>query len=78
MALAIGFLLLLLGMVAYYAWLPATFYFLQGLVAFSLMFWGTLALLLGVSERKAKREFERALHDKTEVSESQTSDAQTP
>ena len=65
MALAIGFLLFLLGIVTYVAWLPATFYFLQGLTTFSLIFWGFLALLLGYSERKAKREFQRAISDET-------------
>ncbi|PQV62771.1 hypothetical protein B1R32_12218 [Abditibacterium utsteinense] len=63
MALAIGFLLLLLGIVTFFAWLPITFYFLQGLTTFSLIFWGMLALLLGYSERKAKREFARAVND---------------
>lgn len=65
MALAIGFLLFLLGAVAYYAWLPATFYFLQGLAAFSLMFWGLVALLVGYAQRKAKREIARAMHDES-------------
>lgn len=65
MALAIGFLLFLLGAVTFYAWLPATFYFLQGLVSFSLMLWGLLSLLIGYSQRKAKRELARAMHDET-------------
>ncbi len=66
MALAIGFLLFVLGIIAFFAWMPGTFYFLQGLTAFSLIFWGFLALLLGYSERKAKREFERAIRDERE------------
>lgn len=67
MALAIGILLLVLGTVAFFAWLPATFYFLQGFVAFSLLFWGLLAFLMGFSERKAKSEFERAVRDEAET-----------
>lgn len=63
MALPIGFLLMLLGAVAYYAWLPYTFHFLQGLIAFSLLFWGGIAMMVGISERKALRECEAALRD---------------
>ncbi len=63
MGLAIGFLLFLLGLVAFVGWLPATLPFLKGLVAFSLLFWGFIALLLGFSERKAKLEFQAALKD---------------
>jgi len=69
MGLAIGFLLFLLGLVALWGWWPATLVFLKGLVAFSLLFWGFIALLLGVSERKAKQEFQAALNDKKSADE---------
>ena len=63
MALAIGFLLFLLGMVTFIGWLPETVYFLKGIVSFSLLFWGFLALIIGYSQRQAKRDFERAVRD---------------
>ncbi len=63
MGLAIGFLLFTLGLVAFWGWWPATLVFLKGLVAFSLLFWGFIAVLLGYSEHKAKREFSAALQD---------------
>lgn len=63
MALAIGFLMFLLGLVTFVGWLPETFWFLRGLVSFSLLFWGLLALLMAYSERKAKREFKKAVND---------------
>jgi hypothetical protein len=63
MALAIGFLLFLLGAVTFIGWLPDTVYFLKGLVSFSLLFWGFLALVIGYSQRQAKRDFERAVRD---------------
>ncbi len=65
MALALGIVLFLLGAATFYLWLPATLFFLQGLVSFSLLFWGLVALLLGISARKAKRELSRAKHDET-------------
>ena len=65
MSLAIGFLLFLLGIVTFIGWLPETFYFLKGMVSFSLLLWGLLALLMGVSERRAKRQFEKTLGDET-------------
>jgi hypothetical protein len=63
MALAIGFLMFVLGVVTFVGWLPETFWFLRGLVSFSLLFWGTLASLMAYSERKAKREFAKAVND---------------
>ena len=65
MALPIGFLLFILGLVAYWRWLPETFWFLQGLVTASLLFWGMIALLVGYSEYKARRECDAAMHDET-------------
>ena len=65
MGIAIGFLLFLLGAVTFVGWLPETFYFLKGMVSFSLLLWGFLALLMGISERRAKKQFEKALRDET-------------
>ncbi len=50
-------------------WSPAFVAALQVVVALSLIVWGTLALLMGISERKAKREFEAASMDGSEVDE---------
>lgn len=69
MGLAIGFLLFLLGLVACWGWADATVPFFKGLVAFSLLFWGFIALLLGYSERKAKSEFQAALGDEKSPAE---------
>ncbi len=71
MGLAIGFLLFTLGLVTFWGWLPATLPFLKGLVSFSLLFWGFIALLSGYSERKAKREFAAALRDEKSPDESE-------
>ncbi len=65
MALAFGFFLFLMGALTFILWLPATWPFLQGLISFSLLFWGLLILLIVYSERKARRELARALHDET-------------
>jgi cytochrome c biogenesis protein CcdA len=64
MGLAIGFSLFVLGLVTFWGWMPATLDFLKGMVAFSLLFWGFVAMLVGFSERKAKREFNAALQDR--------------
>jgi hypothetical protein len=63
MALPIGLLLFILGIVAVIAWWSAVFPFLQGLVALTLILWGALAILIGISERKAKADFEAAVRD---------------
>lgn len=63
MALPIGVLLFILGVVAFKAWWPVTFWFLQGVVAFSLLLWGGLAILIGISERKAQSDFNAAVRD---------------
>lgn len=63
MVILIGCIMFFLGVVAFVAWLPMTFYFLQGIVAFSLLFWGLLAMIVGYSERKARREYQTALDD---------------
>ena len=66
MALAIGFLLFLLGVITFWAWLPWTFHFLQGFVSLSLIFWGLVALMVAYSERKAKRNYADAVKDQNE------------
>lgn len=76
MGLAIGFLLFVLGLAACWGWADATVPFLKGLIAFSLLFWGFIALLLGFSERKAKREFQAALNDEKSPAETASSGAE--
>ena len=63
MALIIGFLLLVMGVVACYAWSVEAVFFLKGLVAFSLLFWGILSVLVGYAGLKSKREVKAALND---------------
>ncbi|RYG65139.1 hypothetical protein EON80_17910 [bacterium] len=69
MALAIGFLLFLLGLVTFVGWWPETIPFWKGFTSLSLLFWGLLALIVGYSERKAKREFAKAVNDDSGDSE---------
>lgn len=61
MALPIGFLLFILGCVALIAWAAEALVFLKGAVAFGLVLWGLVAMLVGYSERKARREFKTAV-----------------
>jgi hypothetical protein len=75
MALAIGFLLFLLGMVTFVGWWPETIPFWKGFTSLSLLFWGSLALIVGYSERKAKREFAKAINDNQDVAGAKESES---
>ena len=64
MPFAIGILLFALGVVTVVGWWDAVLPFLKGITAFSLLFWGLIAIIVGYSERRARREFGRAMNDK--------------
>jgi hypothetical protein len=63
MALQIGALLFILGVVAVWAWWSALLPVIQALVALSLLFWGLIGMIIGYSERKARRECLAAMND---------------
>ncbi len=66
MALLVGLVLIVMGVVALVAWHAAALAFLQGLLAFSLVFWGALMLFVGYARIKAKATLKAALHDEGE------------
>ena len=63
MVLLIGIICLALGLSLAVAWNAAFVEVLQGLVPLFLLFLGTIFLLVGYSERKARREYDAAIHD---------------
>jgi len=63
MGFAIGVLLLVLGVIAMWVWSAAVVVFLQGLLAFALVLWGVLTLVVALAGAKSKRQLERALND---------------
>ena len=65
MALPIGILLFLLGCAALYAWNVEAVLFLKGALPFILLLWGAIAMLVGYSERKARREYQAAINGDT-------------
>lgn len=65
MALLFGIIFLALGLSLAVAWHTALVQVLQGLVPLFLLFIGAIFLLVGYSERKARREYDAAIHDET-------------
>jgi len=70
MGFAIGVLLLVLGVIAMWVWSAAVLMFLQGLLAFALVLWGVLTLIVALSGAKSKRQLGRALNDEPSSLES--------
>lgn len=60
MALIVGLLLIILGTVALCVWSAQVLVFLQGLVVFSLLFWGLLSLIVGYAGWKSKKQLKAA------------------
>jgi len=77
MGFAIGALLLLLGLVALWAWWAAVLIFLKGLVVLVLIVWGLLTLITALAKWKAKRQLARALADQPSELESRA-EAEAP
>jgi len=63
MGFAIGVLLLVLGVIAMWVWSAAVVVFLQGLLAFALVLWGVLTLVVALAGAKSKQQLKRALND---------------
>ena len=61
MALIVGLLLIILGTVALCVWSAQVLVFLQGLVVFSLLFWGLLSLIVGYAGWKSKKQRQLAI-----------------
>ena len=66
MAMLIGIILLALGLSLTFVWQAQVVQYLQGLLPTLLLFFGLIVLLVGYSERKAAREFDKAIHDDEE------------
>lgn len=67
MAMLIGIILLALGLSLAVVWNAALVQTLQGLLPLMLLFFGAIVLLVGYSERKAAREYKKAIdEDETE------------
>jgi hypothetical protein len=63
MALLIAIILLALGSSLAVVWHAAFLQVLQGLAPLLLLFIGLIFLVVGYSERKARREYDAAIHD---------------
>ena len=63
MNLVIGILLFGLGLVALLGWLGELVPFLKGVLVLSLMFWGAIAIVIGIAQRKSRGQLERAKKD---------------
>ena len=70
MGIPIGAALLGVGAVLAYLWRDAVLIFLQGLTAFSLIFWGIVVLIAAVAQKRAHRLRNRSFHDEKSVFES--------
>jgi uncharacterized SAM-binding protein YcdF (DUF218 family) len=63
MALLLAIILLALGLSLAVVWNTAFLIALQGLIPLTLIFFGFIFLVVGYSERKARREYDVAIHD---------------
>jgi fatty acid desaturase len=63
MALLLATVLLALGLSLAVVWHAAFLQVLQGLAPLLLLFVGVIFLVVGYSERKARREYDAAMHD---------------
>jgi hypothetical protein len=63
MAMLLGIIMLALGLSLALAWQAQVAAFPQGLLPTLLFFCGLVVLLVGYSERKAAREYDKAIHD---------------
>ena len=61
----LGLIFIAAGALLVWLW-PAEFVIaLKGALILSLFFWGLIAFLIGLSRRKSKRAYEKALHDES-------------
>lgn len=59
----LGLIFIALGVVLALIWTTAFVMALKGVLILSLFFWGLIALLVGLSQRKARRSYAAALRD---------------
>jgi hypothetical protein len=58
-----GIVLLVIGALLAFFWLDAFLIALKGALILGLWFFGLILFLMGLSQRKARRDFQKALHD---------------
>ena len=75
MNLVIGILLFGLGVITFFAWLSDLVPFFKGVVVFSLLGWGALAIVIGASKLRARAQFQRAKNDAPSPAESESEGA---
>ena len=63
MNLVIGILLFGLGIIALFAWLGELISFFKGILVLSLLFWGAIAVVVGLAQRKSKARLDKAKKD---------------
>ncbi len=59
----LGLIFIALGVVLAVIWTTEFLFVLKGVLILSLLFWGVVALLIGLSQRKARRSYAAALRD---------------
>jgi hypothetical protein len=70
MVIIVGFIFLALGLSLAVAWWPDVLLVLRGTLPLGLCFAGAIALLVGLSERKARREYKVATQNDPTSTES--------
>ncbi len=63
MNLVIGILLFGLGLVTLVAWFGEMVPFFKGVLVCSLLFWGAVAMIVGVAQRKSRAQLDKAKRD---------------
>lgn len=66
MAILVGIIFLALGLSLAVVWNAQVVQVLQGIVPLAFLFFGFIVVLVGYSERKAAREYDKAIHDEEE------------
>ena len=66
MAILVGIILLALGLSLAVVWSGQVLQAVQGLLPLTLLFFGMIIVLVGYSERKAAREYTKAISDDEE------------
>ncbi len=63
MSSIVGLVLIVLGVIALWAWSGAFVIFLKGFIVFSLFFWGLMSLIFAYARSKSKRQMKAAFAD---------------
>lgn len=75
MNLVIGILLFGLGLITLVAWFGEMVPFFKGVITLSLLFWGAVALAVGIAQRKSRTQLARAKRDQPSSEEGATIEA---